>query len=170
MSRNLAVFDYRPDWPLFLALDFGWWNNFTGWVQPSGNGDRVIVLYGHYQEMRTNEENAKLALAIHQARGYGQLTGGWGDPSKPEALRSYSQVFGALILGAGGRVEDGHELVRRWLKAAQMTRGESGLVFSRHCPARLFKEWRDYREHRPGIGAHHSCDAVRYFLKGWTGR
>jgi len=31
---------YNPSWPLFLALDFGWWNNFTGWVQPSGNGDR----------------------------------------------------------------------------------------------------------------------------------
>ena len=38
-------------------------------------------------------------MKIHQARGYGQLTGGWGDPSKPEALRAYSQVFGVEILG-----------------------------------------------------------------------
>ena len=88
---------YNPAWPLYMALDFGWWNNFIGWVQPSGNGDRVIMLYGDYQEMRTNEENAKLALAIHQARGYGQLTGGWGYSSKPTALRAYSQVFGVEI-------------------------------------------------------------------------
>jgi hypothetical protein len=164
---------FDPDHKLYIALDFGFWNNVTVWVQATLDSERLTVLFAHFQEARTNEENAKIALAIHQERGYGPLAqsvGGWGDPSKPEALRSYSQVFGALILGAGGRVEDGHELVRRWLKAAQMTRGESGLVFSRHCPARLFKEWRDYREHRPGIGAHHSCDAVRYFLKGWTGR
>ena len=36
--------NYKPDWPLFLALDFGWRNNFTGWVQPSGNGDRKSVV------------------------------------------------------------------------------------------------------------------------------
>jgi hypothetical protein len=62
---------YNPAWPLYMPMDFGWWNNFIGWVQPSGNGDRVIMLYVDYQEMRTNEENAKLALATHQARGYG---------------------------------------------------------------------------------------------------
>ena len=160
---------YKPDWPLFLALDFGWRNNFTGWVQPSGNGDRVLVLYGHYQKMRTNEENAKIAMAIHQARGYGQLSGGWGDPSKPEALRAYSQVFGVEILGAPCRVEKGQELVKQWLKAALMTKGASGLSFSRQCPKRLFQEMQGYKEHIPGAGPHHSLDALRYFFIGWLG-
>ena len=44
-----------------MALDFGWWTNFIGWVQPSGNGDLVIMLYSDYQKIRTIEENAKLA-------------------------------------------------------------------------------------------------------------
>jgi hypothetical protein len=95
-------------------------------VKPSGTGDRVIILYGDYQEMRTNEENAKLALAIHQARGYGQLTGGWGYSSKPEALRAYSQVFGVEIQGDPGRVEKAQELVKHWLKGALLTKWPPG--------------------------------------------
>ena len=108
-------------------------------MQPSGNGDRVIMLYGDYQEMRTNEGNAKLALAVHQARGYGQLTGGWGYSSKPTALRAYSQVFGVEILGAPGRVDNGQELVKQWLKGALMTKGTSGLSFSRQCRKGYFR-------------------------------
>ena len=42
----------------------------------------MTVLYAHYQWLRTNEENARIALAIHQDRGYGRLTGGWGDPRR----------------------------------------------------------------------------------------
>jgi len=107
---------YNLAWPIYMALDFGWWPNFIGWVQPSGNGDLVIMLYSDYQEMRTIEENAKLALAIHQARGYGQLTGGWGDSPKPGALRAYSQVFGVEIQGTPGRLEKAQELNKHWLK------------------------------------------------------
>ena len=164
---------YAPNHPLYLALDFGWQNNVTVWIQATPDSERLTVLFAHFQEARTNEENGRIALAIHQGRGYGPLAqpvGGYGDASKPEALRAYSQVFGVDILGAPGRVDDGHKLVGQWLKAAQMTRGESGLVFSKNCPPRLFKEWREYREHQAGIGAHHSCDAVRYFLNGWTRR
>ena len=163
---------YTPGHPLYLALDPGWLNNATVWIQATPDGERLTVLFAHFQEARTNEENGKIALAIHQERGYGPLArpvGGYGDASKPEALRAYSQVFGVDILGAPGRVDAGHKLVGQWLKAAQMTRGQSGLVFSRHCPKRLFTEILNYREHQAGIGAHHAMDAIRYFLVGWTG-
>ena len=124
------------------------------------------MLYGLYQEMRTNEENAKLALAVHQARGYGQFTGGWGDSSKAKALRAYSQVFGVEIPGTPGRVEKGQELVKHWLKAALLTKWGSGLSFSRQCPKRLSQEMRGHKEHVPGTGPHHWLDAPRYFLIG----
>ena len=161
---------YNPDHPLFVTADFGWHNNCGVWVQPSANADRVMVLFAHFQEFRTNEENAKILLRIHQERGYGVLTGGWGDPSKPEALRAYSQVFGVEFKPSGGRVEEGQRIVREWLKAAAMTKGESGLVFSRDCPRRLIVEWGSYKTHEPGVGAHHSVDAVRYFFMGWLGK
>ena len=45
--------------------------------------ERVIVLFAHYQVLRTPDENAKIALEIHKARGYGQLTGGWGGSIGP---------------------------------------------------------------------------------------
>ena len=71
-------------------------------------------------------KTSKLDLAVHQARGYGQLTGGWGDPSKAEALRVYSQVFGVEIQETPGRVEKAQELVKHWLKAALLTKGSPG--------------------------------------------
>jgi hypothetical protein len=74
------------------------------------------------------------------------------------------------IVGAGGRVEDGQRIIQSWLKAAARTKGESGLVFSRNCPRRLVDEWRNYRVHEAGKGAHHSNDAIRYFFMGWLGR
>jgi hypothetical protein len=160
---------YNPDWALHQAVDFGWQNNCTVWIQASPDSERLIVLFAHYQEKRTNEENAKIALTIHQERGYGQLTGGYGDPSKPEALRAYSQVFGVEFRGVSSRVDVGKELFQQWLKAALLTKGASGIGFSRHCPKRLFDEIRGYRLHQAGIGAHHGLDAIRYFLVGWTG-
>ena len=161
--------NYNSDCKIYLGIDFGWKNNVGVWIQPSYNNDRLLVLFAHYQEYRTNEENGNILHKIHLERGYGPLTGGFCDPSKPEGARAYSQVFGTEILGAPGRVDAGHKLVGQWLKAAQMTRGQSGLVFSRHNPKRLFQEILNYREHQAGIGAHHAMDACRYFLVGWTG-
>lgn len=44
------------------------------------------MLFAHYQILRTPDENARIALAIHRNLGYGKLAGGWGDPSNPQAL------------------------------------------------------------------------------------
>jgi len=60
-------------------------------------------------------------------------------------------------------------LVKQWLKAALITKGASGLSFSRQCPKRLFQEMQSYKEHVPGTGPHHSLDALRYFFIGWLG-
>ena len=89
---------YNPDCDLFLGIDKGFRNpNVTLWIQPDRKMERVIVLFAHYQVLRTPDENAKIALEIHKARGYGQLTGGWGDPSAPDMLRAYSLAFGVDI-------------------------------------------------------------------------
>jgi len=79
-------------------------------------------------------------------------------------LRAYFQVFGVEILGSPGRVENGQELVKQWLKAALMTKETSGLSFSRQCPKRLFQEMQVYKEHDPRTGPHYSLDAPRYFF------
>ena len=101
---------YNPNCDLFLGIDKGFRNpNVTLWIQPDRKMERVIVLFAHYQVLRTPDENAKIALEMHQARGYGQLTGGWGDPSAPDMLRAYSLAFGVELHGPSGRVEHGHE-------------------------------------------------------------
>ena len=55
------------------------------------------MLFAHCQVLRIPDENARIALAIHRNRGYGQLPGGWGDPSAPDMLRAYSLAFGVEI-------------------------------------------------------------------------
>ena len=161
---------YAPDCDIFLGIDKGFRNpNVTLWIQPDRKMERVIVLFAHYQVLRTLDENAKICLAIHQARGYSQLTGGWGDPSAPDMLRAYSLAFGVELHGPSGRVEHGHEMVKQWLKTARMTKASSGLVFSRECPRDLLVEMSQYEKHEPGKGAHHGPDALRYFFAGWQG-
>jgi hypothetical protein len=161
---------YDPGADLFGAIDFGWANpNVFLWIQPDRKCERVIVLGGLYQTHRTPEENARLALAQHNAFGFSPLTGGYGDPSNPAGLASYSQVFGVEFRGPQSRVERGHELVREWLKMSRDTKGAAGLLFSRLCPSILLKEMSQYEKHEPGKGAHHGCDCLRYFFAGWLG-
>jgi hypothetical protein len=136
----------------------------------------------HYQWLRTNEENARIALKIHQERGYGPLTGGWGDPSAPQMLRAYSLIFGVEIGACRRPVEWGEEQLNFWMKTAGLFNGAKGLVFSREClfyPAErekkknqrrwlsLVKEIKHKELHEPGKGEHHGPDALRYFLAGW---
>jgi hypothetical protein len=161
---------YNPNCDLFLGIDKGFRNpNVTLWIQPDRKMERVIVLFAHYQVLRTPDENAKIALEMHKARGYGQLIGGWGDPSAPDMLRAYSLAFGAEIAGPRQSVAWGHEAVKQWLKTAKMTKGAAGLVFSRECPRDLLVEMSQYEKHEPGKGAHHGPDALRYFFAGWQG-
>ena len=162
--------NYVPDCNLYLGIDKGFRNpNVTLWIQPDRRMERVMVLFAHYQVLRTPDENAKICLAIHQDRGYGQLTGGWGDPSAPDMLRAYSLAFGVEIADPRQSVHSGHEIVKQWLKTSIITRGSSGLVFSRYCPPEFFVEMREYEKHEPGKGAHHGPDALRYFFAGWQG-
>jgi hypothetical protein len=145
-----------------------------------------MVLYAHYQWLRTNEENAKIALAIHQQRGYGPLTGGWGDPSAPQMIRAYSQVFGVEIGACRRPVEWGEERLKRWMKTADLFHGTKGIVFSRDCQTQFYypeerekkknqrrwlslvKEIQRKDQHLPGKGEHHGPDALRYFFAGWA--
>ena len=53
---------YNPNCDLFLGIDKGFRNpNVTLWIQPDRKMERVIVLFAHYQVLRTPDENAKIA-------------------------------------------------------------------------------------------------------------
>jgi len=161
---------YIPEADLFIGIDFGWANpNVTLWIQPNLKCERVVVLAGLYQTHRTPDENARLAFKLHEEMGFAPLTGGWGDPSNPAGLATYSQVFGVEIKGPHSRVERGHELVREWLKMSRDTKGAAGLVFSHRVPPLLLKEMSQYEKHEPGKGPHHGPDALRYVFAGWLG-
>jgi len=152
-----------------MALDFGWWNNFIGWMQPSGNGDRVIMIYGDYQEMRTNEETPSSPwpftrpgdIASSPAAGATLLSPRACSPiSRCSELKSRALRAGWRRPGTGQALAQG---------GASDQGASPGLSFSRQCPKRLFQEMQGYKEHGPGTGPHHSLDAPRYFFIGWAG-
>jgi hypothetical protein len=111
MSRNLAVFDYRPDGELYLGIDFGYRNPFAClWVQPLDRGERVLVLDEYYQRLRTTLENGKAVLAHHQTGGYGVITDAFADPSDPDKRAMLSDILGVEVKAPRRPVEAGQEL------------------------------------------------------------
>ena len=167
MSRNLAIFDYRPGGPLYLGIDFGYKNPFAClWIQPIERGERVLVLDEYYQRYRTTLENGKAILAQHQASGYGTMTDAFADPSDPDKRAMLSDILGIEVKAPRRPVEVGQELVRRWLKVRPD--GLPGLLIHHRCKE-LISELKGYVVHEPGKGRHHALDALRYFFAGWEG-
>jgi hypothetical protein len=165
MSRNLAVFDCRPDGELYLGIDFGYRNPFAClWVQPIERGERVLVLDEYYQRLRTTLENGKAVLAHHLASGYGPITDAFADPSDPDKRAMLSDILGVEVKAPRRPVEVGQELVRRWLKVRPD--GKPGLLIHHRC-RNLIQELKSYEVHEPGKGRHHALDALRYFFAGW---
>jgi len=166
MSRNLAVFEYRPGGPLYLGIDFGYRNPFAClWIQPVQNKERVLVLDEYYQRFRTTLENGKAILAHHQAGGYGHLTCAFADPSDPDKRAMLSEILGVEVKAPRLPVEVGQELVRQWLKVRPED-GLPGLLIHHRCK-NIIRELKGYMVHEPGKGEHHALDALRYFFAGW---
>ncbi|MGC8817697.1 MAG: hypothetical protein ACP5PX_07975 [Candidatus Hadarchaeum sp.] len=167
MSRNLAVFDYRPEGELYLGIDFGYKNPFAClWIQPIDRGERVLVLDEYYQRFRTTAENGRALLEMQLASGYGRITDAFADPSDPEKRAVLSEILGIEVKAPHRSVEVGQELVRRWLKVRPD--GLPGLLIHHRCKE-LISELKGYMVHEPGKGRHHALDALRYFFAGWIG-
>jgi hypothetical protein len=116
--RNHA---YHPEWPVYLATDYGWTNpNVVLFIQVDPF-DRVHVLSEYYQSHRTTEEMAKDLLGGVQdpmhpvyCRAARLL---YPDPEDPKSSADLAQRLGLSVRGnTGGELKIRLNLIRKWLK------------------------------------------------------
>jgi hypothetical protein len=162
---HVADLAYRPEWPLYRALDWGF-NNPTVclWIQTDPS-DRVHVISEYYEVLRTHQENALAILAAERLAGYGPVAASYCDPADAAARAEFARQ-GIATLARRTDLQVGLELVRRALKerpddlplgrhepsARAGGQGRPGLLVDRRC-ANTIREFNSYHYHdAPGEG------------------
>lgn len=112
---------YNPDWPLYVATDYGWTNpNVMLFIQVDP-WDRVYVIDEYYQSHRSPEEFADDIESGEQSTSHSELirraTRLYPDPADPAASHTLSERLRLQTqTGTGGPIKTRLELIRKWLK------------------------------------------------------
>lgn len=112
---------YNPDWPLYVATDYGWTNpNVMLFIQVDP-WDRVYVIEEYYQSHRSAEEFSEDIKNGVQSTVHSELikkaTKLFPDPADPAASHTLSERLRLQVqTGTGGELKERLELIRKWLK------------------------------------------------------
>lgn len=112
---------YRPEWPLYLATDWGWTNPNVALFIQVDPFQRVSVIGEYYQSHRSAEEFAQDLIDGVQAKEHAvwiqKATHLFPDPSDPGAGHSLAEKCHLQeMANTGGELKTRLELIRRWLK------------------------------------------------------
>lgn len=116
-----ALTEYNPDWPIFLATDYGWTNPSVVLFIQVDPWDHVHVIDEYYQSHRSPEEVADdLEAGTHGAAHPAlcrKATKLFPDPADPAASHTLSERLRLQTqTGTGGEIKTRLELIRKWLK------------------------------------------------------
>lgn len=115
---HVADLQYHPDWPLYLATDYGYTDpNVCLFIQVDPHNN-VYVIAEYYRTGRTDEEFAqdvlsdtKLGSLVRHARAL------YPDPADPGASETLSRKWRVPVMsGTGGLLKKRLELIEQWLK------------------------------------------------------
>lgn len=149
-EKHVTDIMYRPDWPTFIATDYGWTNPNVALFIQVDPFDRVYVLAEYYRRHRSPDE-----FAADLLNEYGALcraaTRLYPDPEDPGASHVLSERL-RVSQGpdTGGELKVRLELIRRWLKDenAHLDHGHPDrrprILVDRSCTM-LIKEMDAYR-------------------------
>jgi hypothetical protein len=196
VDEHVCDLNYRAEWPLYRALDFGFSNpTVCLWIQ-SDPEERVHVIDEYCQSLRTDEENAAAILARERAKGYGAVQASFADAAAAGSRAAFARYGIATVADRRWPITVGLELVRRALK--KRGDGTPGMLVDRRC-ANTIREFNSYRyadaiydapahdfDGRAGSGSargsdararseeplpfdNHAMDALRYFFVNWHG-
>lgn len=183
-ETHLGDFAYRPDWPLFLAIDYGFTNRFVVlFVQLGPNGeirviDEICRTGIDSEEMSELLLRDKAALIERASRIYA-------DPANPNDTRTMERKLRITAYGGtGGPLDIRLRLIRRALKVKSVTRfdGSIGreplLKIDRKCTYLSWEmregyRWPEFRSEvksdseNPLDKDNHSCEALGRFFRGY---
>jgi hypothetical protein len=171
-SRHVDEVNYRPDWPTFRAIDFGYRSPLVClWIQLSPEG-RVHVIDEYVRARRPLTHHATAILA--KDPGPVQMT--YVDPAGRQTEATSGAACTEILTAAGipcawrgSTIAEGLELLRGSLDPAV---GEPTLAIHPRC-AKLIESFETYHYPAPGAGRanvpvkdgpDHAIDALRYFF------
>lgn len=173
--------EFRPDWPNYMAFDWGFTNPLAAVEFQVDPMDRVHVWREHYRSYTTLEEHVEILKGRDQPPGY-HLDLAFGDAADPEAAMYISTHLVACIAEPEAKKNwrQGIDLVKVHLKTLPMgvadeygTPTEEPRLFVDHSCTNMIREFNNYKGSNRGtkdqnareIGQKiddHTLDAIRY--------
>lgn len=192
-------YQFNPEWPNYLAFDFGFRNPFVCLnIQVNPATDAIYIWDEYYERNITTPEHARRLKSIVQWR----VDGGYYDPAGPEEATSMMKIMHdtheynnvwlnkVMFSPAPNEWKSGVERVKEWLKLRPAL-DEYGyetemktpkLFVDRKC-RNTIREFNTYRvreqsermnetkdpKEEPRKKDDHAMDAIRYFIAGHYG-
>lgn len=182
---HVQTLTFNPNWPNYVAFDWGFTNPLAAVEFQVGPSDQVHVWRVHYKSGLTIPEHARMMMAREQPPGY-HIVMGFGDAADPEAALQMTQELGIPVITDSKAKEnwrEGVELVKRFLKLREIGTDLDGLPIMEplmkfdHSVIEIIDEFNNYKAKRPpkssqdtnvpetaANAANHALDALRYGL------
>jgi hypothetical protein len=108
--------EYRPDWPLYAAVDFGYTNDWVWlWIQVDPLDHFVHVIGEHRYKLRDTDDIARNELLHHRLTQ--KLVAIYPDPAAPDDASILRRVLGVPTRSnTGGEIKHRLQLIRAALK------------------------------------------------------
>lgn len=152
-DRHMTDLAWRPDWPLYIATDYGYTDpNVALFIQPGPFGD-IHVIAEYYRTHRTDSEFAADVLADGRLRNLvAQAVGLYPDPADPGATETVSEAWRVPVLGnTGGELKLRIEAIQKKLRDKNA-----------HLPFDNFERHPWLRFDRSCVNARREMDAYRW--------
>jgi len=185
-------YQFNPNWPNFVAFDFGFRNPFVCLNIQVDPAENIYVWDEYYERNLTSPEHARRLKSMIQWR----VDGGYHDPSGPDEANTIVKIWKDLQEYRNRNLEDiflspapndwlaGVNRVKSWLKLQPTESGEMKpkLFVSENC-VNTIREFNTYRvkeqtekmteakdpREEPRKKDDHAMDALRYFITGHFG-
>lgn len=150
-DKHIGTFEYRRDWPLYAAVDFGYTNDWVWlWIQVDPLDQIVYVLGEHRFRLRDTEDIARNEIAYNALLS--NLVGIYVDPSSPDdaaILRRHLKV--PTYSNTGGEISLRLQLMRSALKLRPEALPDDhpekkpGLMIDKSCHRLIWEMREGYR-------------------------
>ena len=90
VHANVKKLEFNPDWPNYIAFDWGWNNPLAAIEFQISPDDRIYIWREHYKSYTRVEDHCAQLKARNQPEGY-HLDIGFGDAADPEAAATVSE-------------------------------------------------------------------------------
>lgn len=187
-ARHVAPLAWRPDWPLYRTIDFGFTNPFVClWVQVSPTTNEVAVLKEYVQSHTTISAHATNLRTLDPGptrATFCDPAGGQSDQITGTSARAELKNAGIDTRTRPSAITEGLEIIRRHLDGGPIGAGGTGGPTIRIDPGceKLIAAMEAYRYPEPTAGRaiaelplkdgvhDHPIDALRYFFVNQTRR